>query len=181
MKFVKYIVAVIVAIIALPFIVALFVDGSYHVEKEITIARPKSEVFDYVKYLKNQDSYSVWARMDPNMKKEFRGTDATVGFVSAWDSENKQVGRGEQEITRIVDGDRIEMDLRFFEPFEATDHAYMTTESVSDSETHVKWGFHGKMDYPMNLMMLTMNMDEMVGSDLQHGLNNLKKLLEQKN
>jgi hypothetical protein len=27
------------------------------------------------------------------MKKEYTGTDGTVGFISAWDSENKELGR----------------------------------------------------------------------------------------
>jgi hypothetical protein len=35
------------------------------------------------------------------------------------------------------------------------------------------------MKYPMNLMLLTMNMEEMLAPDLQNGLNNLKTILEQ--
>ena len=57
-------------------------------------------------------------------------------------------------------------------------NAYMSTESVTDSSTKVTWGFNGRMDYPMNLMLLTMNMDEMLGKDLQEGLVNLKANLE---
>ena len=45
--------------------------------------------------------------MDPNIKTDFRGTDGTVGFISAWDSNNiKNVGKGEQEILNMVDGGR---------------------------------------------------------------------------
>jgi hypothetical protein len=36
--------------------------------------------------------------MDPDMKKTYRGTDGTVGFVSEWESNKKDVGTGEQEI-----------------------------------------------------------------------------------
>lgn len=35
------------------------------------------------------------------MKREFRGEDGTVGFVAAWDSENPDAGKGEQEIIGI--------------------------------------------------------------------------------
>jgi len=101
-----------------------------------------------------------------------------VGFVSAWDSEMNEVGKGEQEIKKIIEGDRIDFELRFIKPFEATDNAYMSTESVADSSTKVTWGFNGRMNYPMNLMLLTMNMDEMLGKDLQEGLVNLKANLE---
>lgn len=179
MKIVKKILLGIIGIIVLLLIIALFVKKEYGVEREITINKPKQEVFDYLKMLKNQDNFSVWAKRDPNMKKEYRGTDGTVGFVSAWDSENKHVGKGEQEIKNITEGERLDFELRFLKPFEATDNAFMTTEALSDNQTKVKWGFNGKMAYPMNLMLLFMNMDEMLGKDLQEGLNNLKAILEQ--
>ena len=148
------------------------------VEREVTINKSKQEVFDYVKYLKNQDNFSVWATMDPAMKKEFRGEDATVGFVSAWESDNENVGKGEQKIIGINDGSRIDYELHFLEPFESTDYAYLTTDAVNDSVTRVKWGFKGKMKYPMNLMMLTMDMEGMLAPDLENGLTSLKGILE---
>jgi hypothetical protein len=116
--------------------------------------------------------------MDPAMKKEYRGTDGAVGFVSAWDSDNKDVGKGEQEIKAITEGERVDFEIRFFEPFESTDLAYMTTEAVNDSATLVKWGFNGKMPYPMNLMLLFMDMEKMLGGDLEEGLANLKTVME---
>ncbi|MFH1119485.1 MAG: SRPBCC family protein [Bacteroidota bacterium] len=178
MKIVKRILFVLVGIIALVLIVAAFLKKEYAVEREITIGKPKAEVFEYVKFLKNQENYSKWATMDPAMKKEFRGTDGEPGFVSAWDSDNKDVGKGEQEITKITEGERIDFELRFFEPFESTDLAYMTTRSINDSVTSVQWGFNGKMPYPMNLMLLFMDMEGMLGGDLEQGLTNLKNVLE---
>ena len=180
MKILKGILFLIIGIVVLVLIVALFVKKEYAVEREISINKPKAEVFNYIKFLKNQDSYSVWAKRDPNMKKEYKGVDGTVGFISAWDSENKEVGKGEQEIKKIAAGERIDFELRFIKPFEATDTAYMTTEPIVDNQTKVKWGFRGKMKYPMNLMLIAMNMDKMLGNDLQTGLVNLKKNLEAK-
>lgn len=180
MKILKTILIAVGILIAVPLIVAIFVKKDYEVEREITINKPKEEVFDYVKFLKNQDNYSKWATMDPDMKKTYRGTDGTVGFVSAWESDNKDVGKGEQEIMKITDGERIDFELRFFEPFESTEPAYMTTESVSENQTKVKWGFNGHMDYPMNIMMLFMDFEKMIGDDLDTGLKNLKSVLEAK-
>ena len=169
---------VVLILIAVPLIVALFVKKKYDVECEVTINKPKSEVYDYVKFLKNQDEYSVWLKMDPNAKKDYKGTDGTVGFVSAWSSDNKDLGKGEQEITGIKDGERIDYELRFIEPFESTEKAYMAFESPDSASTKVKWGFNGKMNYPMNLMMLFMDMDGMISKDLQTGLDEMKKILE---
>lgn len=178
MEVVKKIGIVILIAIAIPLIVALFIKKEYEVEKQITINKPVSEVFDYIKHLKNQDHYSKWAMMDPNMKKIYRGTDGTVGFVSAWESDKKDVGAGEQEIIKIIEGKRVDLELRFFKPFESTEPAYMATESVGENQTQVKWGFSGHMDYPMNLMLLFMDFEQMIGDDLQTGLKRLKKTLE---
>jgi hypothetical protein len=178
MKILKKILLGVVAIIALLLIIALFTKKEYAVVREITINKSKNEVFNYIKFLKNQDNFSVWATMDPNMKKEYRGTDGTVGFVSAWDSNEDNVGKGEQEIKGIKEGERVDFELRFIKPFEATDYAYMTTEESGNDQTLVKWGFNGKMNYPMNLMLVFMNMDDMLGKDLEKGLQNLKNVLE---
>jgi len=178
MKILKIILVVVIILIAIPLITALFVKKDYAVEREIVINRPKDVVFDYIKLLKNQDYFSKWAMMDPKMKKTYTGTDGTVGFISAWDSDQKDVGKGEQEIKQITPGARIDFELRFIEPFESKDQAHMITEAVSDSVTRVKWGFDGHMNYPMNIMLLCMDFDEMLGGDLQTGLQNLKTNLE---
>lgn len=178
MKVLKTIGLVLLGIIVLALVTGLFVNGKYDVEREVTINKPKQEVFDYIKFLKNQSNFSVWAKIDPAMKTEFRGEDATVGFVSAWDSENPDAGKGEQKIVGIEEGKRIDYEIHFIKPFESTDYAYMTTAAVNDSVTSVKWGFNGKMKYPMNLMLLFMDMEKMLAPDLQNGLNNLKELLE---
>lgn len=178
MKILKGILITLGILIAIPLIVALFVDGNYAVERQVEINKPKAEVFEYVKHLKNQDNFSKWATMDPDMKKTYKGTDGTVGFISAWDSKNENVGTGEQEIVKITEGERIDIKLRFKKPFEAEDDAYFTTEALSENKTKITWGFKGKFPYPMNIMCLFMDMDKEVGGDLGTGLDNLKKVME---
>jgi hypothetical protein len=167
-----------VGIIALLLLIALFIKKEYSVEREIVIKQPKKIVFDYIRLLKNQDSFSKWATMDPDMKKEYSGTDGTVGFVSSWVSQSKQVGKGEQTIKKINEGESIDYDLHFIKPFDAKSNASMATEFISDNQTRVKWSFSSRMKYPMNIMLLTMNMEKMLGGDLLTGLKNLKSVLE---
>jgi hypothetical protein len=85
MKILIGIIIVLVGVIVLFLIIGLFVKKDYSVGKEIVVNKPKTAVFEYLKFLKNQNKFSVWASMDPNMKIVFKGTDGTVGFVSAWD------------------------------------------------------------------------------------------------
>jgi hypothetical protein len=176
MRILKKIIIILLVLVVVLLIVALFVKKDYTIQREVTINKPKTEVFEYIKYLKNQNEYSKWAQMDPAMKKDFRGTDATVGFVSAWEG-NKDVGKGEQEIKAIKEGERVDYEIRFLKPWESVAQANMTTTAVSDNQTRVSWAFSGHMPYPFNLMRL-FGMEKMVGNDLQTGLDNLKVRLE---
>ncbi len=178
MNLILYTLLGILGLLILVLIIAAIVKKEYAVVSEINISKTKQEVFDYLKLLKNQDNFSKWALMDPNMKKEYLGTDGTIGFVSTWESNQKNVGKGEQEIKKIRLSERIDFEIRFIKPFAGVASAYMTTEPISANETKVKWGFDSKMKYPMNLMLLFMNMEKMIGNDLSTGLSNLKSILE---
>ncbi|MFW2377587.1 MAG: SRPBCC family protein, partial [Cellulophaga baltica] len=101
---------------------------TYDVSRSIHVEAAKQEVFDYLKYLKNQDAWSPWAKKDPKMLKTFRGADGEVGAVSYWNG-NKDVGEGEQEITKLIDGERIEGELRFLKPFKSTSDCYFIIEA----------------------------------------------------
>lgn len=179
MKIVKRILIAIAVLIAIPLIIALFTQKDYAVERAIVINKPKQEVFDYVKLLRNQDNFSVWTKLDPDMKKEFRGTDGTVGFVYAWDSKGSDgAGAGEQKIVKITEGESIDMNLHFIRPFEGLADARFTTTEVAPGQTKVTWGMKSSMKYPMNVMLLFMDMDKILGKDLATGLNELKSVLE---
>lgn len=68
MKVLKIIGFAILGIIVLALVVAAVADKEYEVSREITINASHQEVFDYVKYLKNQDEFRKWETMDPDMK-----------------------------------------------------------------------------------------------------------------
>jgi len=176
MKIVKRILIGVAFLVAVPLIVALFVRTDFAVEREVIINKPKADVFNYVRYLRNHASFSKWELMDPKMKKDYKGADGTVGFVSAWDSDNQDVGKGEQEIKRITEGERIDVEIRMRSPFQSTDPAYMTTESLGDNQTRVRSGYLGKMNYPTNLICLFVA--DKIGKDMETGLINLKTVLE---
>jgi hypothetical protein len=167
---------VMAAIIAIPLIVALFVKKKYRIEERITINSSTPIVFNYIKFVKNQEHYSKWVMTDPNMNKTLTGTDGTVGFIYAWKSEDKGVGQGEQEITTLVENKKVSSEIRFIKPFEGTGYATMLTDSTETNKTNVTWSMEGKTKYPMNIMNLFM--DKVLHKDMQISLKNLKNNLE---
>jgi len=127
-------------------------------------------------HLKNQEEYNVWTMKDPDAKKETRGTDGTVGFFCSWDSDNNEVGKGEQVIKDIKEGERIDIALHFIEPFEGDATAHMFTEPHGADQTKVTWAMKGKSKYPFNAMNLFI--DNMLGKDMETSLEMLKANLE---
>lgn len=177
MKIIKKIILVLVLLLALLLIAGLFMKKDYMVERDIIIKKPNQVVFDYIKILKNQENYSTWTKKDPNVINTYVGTDGTVGAISTW-AGNKEVGKGEQEIKKITEGKRVDVELRFKEPFEGNANAYFTTEAIDSTQTKVKWGITGTDKYPMNVMQLFFNYDTMMGTEFEAGLKNLKTVLE---
>jgi hypothetical protein len=168
---------IVIGIIVLIVILALIAPKSYDVSRSMEISRPKAVVFENIKYLKKQEEWSPWAKKDPNMEKKFTGVDGEVGAISYWNG-NKDVGEGEQEITKIIEGKRVEGELRFMKPFRSTSDSCLELVELSNGNTKVTWGFKGENKFPMSIMMLFMNMDKAVGKDFEEGLQSLKSILE---
>jgi hypothetical protein len=162
-------------IIALLLIIALFMKKEHYAKRDIIINAPRQKVFDYIKLLKNQDEFNKDAMAGADRKREFIGTDGTVGYIYKW-SGDKSAGEGEKEIMNIVEGKRVEAEIRFVKPMKVSAQIIMETESLSDNQTRVLWSNAGKLKYPVNLLIPMMEKSVVRGMDIS--LANLKTILE---
>lgn len=165
-------------LIVLLLLIAAVMKKGYAVERSIIVDKPLDVTYHHMSSLEFQDSWSKWANIDPDMKKQYIGTDRTVGFTSKWSSPHKSVGEGEQEITKLIPNERMETEIRFFKPFKATCPGYFNVKAVNENQTKVEWGFSGNMPYPMNIMLGLMKMEATLGKDFEEGLQNMKKKIE---
>ena len=167
-------------IIALLLIIALFMKRKHYVNREIIINAPRQKVFDYIKLLKNQDEFNKHAMAGPDRKREFTGTDGTVGYIYAWSGNNpdsyRDAGEGEKEIKNIIEGHSIETEIRFVKPMAATASIIMETESLPDDQTKVTWSNGGILKYPVNIFIPMM--EKHVVRDMDSSLSTLKNILE---
>jgi len=166
---------VLAGIIALFLIAAVFMKKEHYVKRGIVINAPRQKVFDFLKLLKNQDKFNKWAKTDPGRTWAYKGTDGTVGFIISW-SGNKSAGEGEKEITNIVEGKKIETQIRFVRPMVTTADVIMETESLSDNQTKVYMSNAGTLKYPMNIMIPLV--ERMFPKDMDISLSTLKSILE---
>lgn len=167
---------VLTGIIALLLIMAVFIKKDHYVKREIIINAPLPKVFDFLKHLKNQDKFNKWAKADPDRNWEYKGTDGTVGFIISWYG-NKDAGVGEKEIMNIIEGKRIETQIRFVKPMKTNADIIMETEAISDNQTKVSMSNAGTLSYPMNLMIPIV--EKMFPKDMDISLATLKSILEQ--
>ena len=166
---------VIAGIIALLLIIALFTKKGFYIQCEIIINAPLQKVFGYIKQFKNWDSFNERATADPSKKEEYKGTDGTVGFIIAWNG-NKKVGEGEKEIKNIVEGKKVETEIRFVRPFTAVGYTSMGTESVSGNQTKVTFSNASNLKYPFNILIPMV--EKGIAKDMDKSLSVLKNILE---
>jgi hypothetical protein len=167
---------IVAGVITLLLIIALFMKKEHYVRRGIIIDAPLQKVFDFLKLLKNQEQFNKWATADKiNRKEEFKGTDGTIGFIYSW-SGDKSAGQGEKEIMNIVEGKRIETEIRFVKPMRVSASAIFETESLSDNQTKVSLINTGTLKYPLNIMIPVF--EKNFAKAMDTSLSTLKNILE---
>ncbi|HSU51314.1 MAG TPA: SRPBCC family protein [Segetibacter sp.] len=156
----------------------LYMPKEMIIEKNVSINNNIGEVFSFLKETRNQDKFSVWNMKDPNMKKSYSGIDGTKGFIYSWDSKDKNVGAGAQEIIDIKEGNRIDYEMRFSRPMQNTATASFVLDKIDENTTSVTWTFRSPTKFPMSLFSPIFK--KILGKQLDQGLQNLKSLLDKK-
>ncbi len=178
MNILSTILLLIVGIFAFLLILAFFMKREHKVNCVIVINAPRQKIFDYLKLIKNQEAFNKYAKVDPDRKEECNGIDGTVGYIYSW-SGNKNAGCGEKEIINIIEGKRIETEIRFLKPMKTSATMIMETKSLSDNQTEVTWRNEGKLKYPLNVMIPLF--EKLFAKDMNNSLLTLKHLLENNN
>lgn len=175
MTIIIIILLVLAGIIALLLIAAFLIKKDHYVKREIVINVQGQKAFDFLKLLGNQEKFNNHAMAGGERKKSFKGTDGTVGYIYAW-SGDKNAGEGEKEIINLVEGQRVETEIRFVKPMKATSRIVMEIQALSDIQIKVSWSNAGKLPYPVNIMVPIM--ERMLPKDMDKSLVNLKNILE---
>ena len=174
------IIVVLVAIISVALVVAMFSKNKYSLSREVTINKPRQEVYDYLKLLHNQKAFSKWLSLDPDTEISYKGAaDGTSGAILTFNSKDKKAGRGEWEMKRLSATERIDFELRFLAPYNFTANGYFAlSDTGAPGETKVLWVYNSGMKWPANFMLLFLDMDKIIGNDIAESLANLKHNLE---
>jgi hypothetical protein len=167
-------------LLALVFIAVIFLiviagrPDEFTVTRAAFIAALPEKIFPHVNDLHKWEAWSPWARLDPDAKNTFSGTDAGEGAAMAWDG-NKKVGAGKMTITQSQPSGLIRLRLDFKKPMQATNTAEFTFRPEG-GQTVVTWSMSGKNNFFFKAFGLFVNCDKMIGGDFERGLAGLKSV-----
>lgn len=169
---------IVAAIIAFLLIAAALQSNWFAISRDTIINRPVGEAFDYLRHVRNMEHYNKWVMTDHNQRVSLSGIDGQEGFIYAWDSDNKNAGKGEQEIKRIIPNQKIELEIRFEKPFKGVSEAILSTQPTGNGQTKVTYTFQGAKNFGMKIAHLLFGLEKVLGKDLDLTMKNLKGQLE---
>jgi carbon monoxide dehydrogenase subunit G len=157
---------------------------AYHVERQLEIAAQPELVFGALNDLRRFAGVMVlfgspWEEIDPGMQKRFDGPAAGVGQSVAWDSK-KDVGTGTMTIEESVPGQKVRIKLEFVKPMKSTAICALSVAGTPNGSL-VSWSMDGNHNFLGKAIGLFMNMDKMLGSDIEKGLARLQTVAEAAN
>jgi hypothetical protein len=169
---------VVAGLIVLLVIVVALQPAAFRIERSTQIKAPPAVVYAFVDDFHAWESWSPWAKLDPNMKTTYSGPPKGQGAEYAW-SGNDQVGSGRMQIVRASEPSELDVQLQFMAPMEATNMAEFKFTPAPDG-TQVNWVMTGENGFMGKAFALVVNMDKMVGADFEKGLAALKQQAEAK-
>ena len=175
MKVLRFILIILVCIIALIFIVALFLPSSYRVERSQEIAAPVETVFTKASNFWYRHSWDPWIAKDSTATSAVTGPTMAAGSVWSW--EGKVIGKGQVLIEEVLHNTSIHSKILFYKPMEAEAEIYWSFDSTATG-TKAHWAIEGGVGYPMG-RYFGLLMENTIGPDFENGLANLKKLCEE--
>jgi len=173
---IKIILVVIVLLVGGVLLVASTRPDALHVERAADVKAPPEKIFPLINDFHSWGSWSPYEKKDPGMKRTYSGATAGKGAIYEWDG-NSDVGQGRMEILDSTPS-QIRIKLDFMKPLEGHDIATFTMKPDGNATT-VTWAMDGPTPFLGKLIGVFMNMDTMIGTDLEAGLANLKTLTEQ--
>jgi len=171
----KIIIILVVVLAVLAFLINRQ-PAQFHVSRSTVINAPAASVFAQINSQRNWNSWSPWAKLDPNATFTYSGPESGVGAIAHW-SGNSKVGEGTSTITDSQPDKAVSFKLEFVKPMVATNTALFLLEPQG-GQTQVTWSMDGTSNFIGKAFNFFFDCEKMVGKQFEEGLGNLKALVE---
>ncbi len=164
------------AVLAILLVVVAMQPAEFQITRSATMTASPADVFAQVNDFHLWEAWSPWEKIDPAMKRTFEGPVSGEGSMYSWVG-NHEVGEGKMTLVKSQPPELIRIQLDFYKPMKATNMAEFTFKPEGGG-TAVTWTMTGTNNFISKFFCLFMDMDKMVGSQFEKGLDNLKKIAE---
>jgi hypothetical protein len=151
----------------------------FAVTRSAVIEAPPHLVYGYINDLRNWESWSHWAKLDPQAQTQFVGPSAGPGAVFEW-SGNRRVGAGRITIVDSRPNEAVDIKLEMQKPFAASNDVSFTLapedSASANGATVVTWTMSGRNSLLSKALNLAMDRDKMVGGQFEKSLANLSAI-----
>jgi hypothetical protein len=138
---------------------------------------PAEAIFGQVNNFHKWETWSPWAKMDPNAKNTFEGPASGRGATFGWSGSSKTVGEGSMTIVESRPSELVRIKLDFVRPFKGTNDVEFTFKPAG-RRTDVTWSMSGKNNFMAKVIGLFMDCEKMVSEQYDKGLANIKEIVE---
>jgi len=178
MKFLLKLLVAAASMVGIILVLALFVDRTFEVKRSRAIPANREVTFAFFKNLENQEEFSSWLKQDSTTKIWYEGTPGEIGYKMHWESNDKSVGKGVQEIIAIEENERIEYRIEMSEPEAIQSDLVVKMKGMGTDRTKVIWHLKGEIPYPWNLTLLFKDVENEIGLGFEKGLKSAGPLIE---
>jgi hypothetical protein len=156
--------------------------SAYRVERKLEIAAPAEVVFALLSDLRQ--FAGVWVLFgtpfgenDSGLERTFEGPASGAGQSLAW--RGKEAGQGKLTVEESVAGERVRLKQVFVKPMASTADVVLTLAGTPAGSL-VTWSMAGDHNFIGKVFGLFLDMDKMLGADLEKGLVRVKSAAEGK-
>jgi effector-binding domain-containing protein/uncharacterized protein YndB with AHSA1/START domain len=176
MKFLKYFVLVLVALVAIALIYGAILPNKATVTQSVSTKADPQRVFYLINDLKNWSAWSEWRKADPKAKYTYSEQTRGKGAWMAW--EGKEVGKGKLTVTAMVPNKKLEYTMEFMEPWTSVSNGFIELNNT-DEQLTITW--QDVVELPNLISRLFFkfgNVEEQIAQDFQKNMLNMAGMAE---
>jgi carbon monoxide dehydrogenase subunit G len=170
------IVLIIGVVIAAGLVFAATKPNTLRITRSTVIKAPPETIFALINDFHNWVRWAPQDKEDRTMVRTYTGPTSGVGAISAWESRGR-AGKGRMSIAESVAPTNVSVNVDFVKPFEAHNVNQFTLEPAGTS-TKLTWAMDGTNVYLAKVMSVFVNMDRVMGTHFEAGLDNIRVIAE---
>lgn len=158
-------------------VILLFAKKDYTFEKETLINAKSSEVYNFLKFLKNQPKFNHWYISNNDYTDNFTGEDGTASAIFRWESNNYYLRSGTQTIKKMNYPETIQIDIATDGPYNVKGAQFFRL-TERNGATNLNWKITVRFPFPYNIIILSDNFEKRMDKSIEISFQNLRKELE---